>query len=761
MELFFHTGQSAKQVVSSHNRTSLGIRKLTNSAVEPPAFQVTRDEVHTLEQTQDAWLFVDSVFPVCLGIWDLRHYTGVFRKESLLEKLEIRLSVVKAHHFKILSLELYQKDGGVFVNFSYATDADAALKEIENELKGEAERHGVTYQDMNRYPSVIVKAAFHGPDVQEEVLYQLLFRLHGCIHDISPPKPVPAGTLCSADISFVCVWLATITCNTMHGYWIKDQPLAYRPFTYDPFKLMLSMTGLLPIQKVLPIIFFLLGTLTYMVSTHALDQLSLSFVSTGTTTTDWDVWKEHKEAEMVLRSYLSNPPCYGPVFTFLNSLNNMIDITSMSIISQKGLPCPYFHKPVPLTLPDQLKQILEVVDTALEKVNHSLWNSAKKNIKAKHKAEACKAEGACRHNHIHQGIWHDGWLDCVSGNSIISELGIGDENFDVADRKLREVGTGVFAMEELEKGEEVHDELVRKEKSVEEVQAVGALPVVIIKNYGVCGGVHRENVSEVLGPWGSILVENHTVHVIIVSNNQENMKLLSQDVGLSTGLTALQISCMGCTEGHAGDLETISLIHKVCGGQSISIEDAVEDIISHGIPKLLKNVFGEDIKDAKSLHWTHKQTWTVLEQLSQKSELPYYDVLSNFPFKGDRLSLWYMEHVELISISTLNGWLSTICPGKPVLKYMFERLVNATQDMAVNKKLISNENSTITACEAEFIMLQEITSNESLFQSLWSSRRSITERKKHLLKKMYSAAVKMQTLEKQNVELRRVLAKGG
>jgi hypothetical protein len=81
--------------------------------------------------------------------------------------------------------------------------------------------------------------------------------------------------------------------------------------------------------------------------------------------------------------------------------------------------------------------------------------------------------------------------------------------------------------------------------------------------------------------------------------------------------------------------------------------------------------------------------------------------------------------------------------------------------MAVNEKLISSANSTITACEAELTTLKEITGNESFFQSLWSSRRATTERKKYLLKKMYSAAVKMQTLEKQNAELRRVLAKGG
>lgn len=74
--------------------------------------------------------------------------------------------------------------------------------------------------------------------------------------------------------------------------------------------------------------------------------------------------------------------------------------------------------------------------------------------------------------------------------------------------------------------------------------------------------------------------------------------------------------------------------------------------------------------------------------------MPYYDVLMDFPFKGDEMPLLAMEHAELISIATSNGGRassyatladakphplgrpSTIRPGKPVLKYVFQRLVD-------------------------------------------------------------------------------------
>lgn len=76
-----------------------------------------------------------------------------------------------------------------------------------------------------------------------------------------------------------------------------------------------------------------------------------------------------------------------------------------------------------------------------------------------------------------------------------------------------------------------------------------------------------------------------------------------------------------------------------------------------------------------------------------ESQVPYHDVLLEFPFKGDETPLRSMEHAELISIGTHEGWhilhhacywvyiimagrASTIRPGKPVFRWVFERLVN-------------------------------------------------------------------------------------
>lgn len=100
-----------------------------------------------------AFLLTCSPDPDCC--YSLRHYVGVFREDTLLEKLSHILSNVSSssrYTFKPLSLEPHHKEGGVFVHFSYALDKpdDAAkrediervLGEIEKEVRAEATKDG-------------------------------------------------------------------------------------------------------------------------------------------------------------------------------------------------------------------------------------------------------------------------------------------------------------------------------------------------------------------------------------------------------------------------------------------------------------------------------------------------------------------------------------------------------------------------------------------------------------------------------------------
>jgi hypothetical protein len=297
---------------------------------------------------------------------------------------------------------------------------------------------------------------------------------------------------------------------------------------------------------------------------------------------------------------------------------------------------------------------------------------------------------------------------------------------------------------------------------------------------------------------------------------QQKLKEAKSDLELTSGATA----SIGRLGGRASDLDNVSvadlvtvwrasqsappqLIYKVRNGSSI--EDAVEDIIARGVGELRKNAFGDDAEDVKELPWTRAQAWGLMKRLAKEGEvgrflwdflkdciwleileIPYHDTLMSFPFKGEETALRNMEHAELIAISTHNGRPSTIRPGKPVYKWIFERVVGgsfmvpplfcreargvdwwevhwwldpvfgASQDIEFNKQLIAASESTIKGCEEELLRLTEI--GEYTKSSVFGADRAVSMRTRYLLKAMGEASAKIESLERANVKLKKLLA---
>ncbi|CAL1704048.1 unnamed protein product [Somion occarium] len=833
------------------------------------------------QEVREGWLFVDSVFPVRIGSWDVRYYIGIFREETLLGRLGSLFEDVQKHGFHVVSLEPQKKDGGVFVKFKYnADDSDAALNEILSDLRVTVEKHGGVpswlglprgnvwlvkgqpwREDLMRYPSPLVKIAFDGPDVDEESLYSLL-RPYGRIRDFIPPSPAPAGTLRSTIVTYRNLRAAVRARNTIHGLILPSSPSATT-------KTRLKTSYQQPIQAhavrdyvtshpriFLPILFFLLGTLTYTIfdpiralmvegkmnnwfdfrqfriykwlRDNTVQRFSFSQGAEGETPSPKDgAWKERLDAQDTLERYLSDMPNtvafihgpqgsgktrmltivlqetgrkalvidvaelskattetalvtglarqtgYWPVFSFMNSMNNLIDLASVGLIGQKtGLSS---------SLSDQLKQILEVVGTGLRHVNATYKEVQEKQRKREHLEQLRKEHEAQVRERIREGIWHDGRLDVVAGVGVMSELGIGDEWFSENDADFIPRDAITLSTEKNV------DEAKRKQRNTEDLQAIESMPIVIIKNFETKGrGTKRDELLDVLAQWAASLAENQVAHVVVVSANRENAKRLARalpskpltiialsdadnasalsfvkqklhDVGIDIELIEEQVHCIEKLGGRASDLE--SLIHKVRSGQSV--EEAVEDIVTRGVSELRKNAFGDDLEDAKNLPWAREQAWTIMKQLADKSELPYHDLLLDFPFKGDETALRNMEQAELISIATRNGRPSTIRPGKPVYRYVFKKLVHdpifqATQDIAFNTKLIAASETIIRTCEQELLTLREIDAGTSTW---WGPSFAVKQRREHLLKNMHTAENKIEVLEKQNINLKKILAK--
>ena len=156
---------------------------------------------------------------------------------------------------------------------------------------------------MNRFASQILKITFEGPDVPEQLLYELCrvcfthFSLpnqnliiskqpYGRITDIAMPSTVPAGTSRSATVTYQRIYSTTIARNVIHGF-----DLSSPSSSVSPIKTRLRAGYQQPTQvhvirdwmsshpkTMLPLLLFLLGTITYTVS--VLMPISYKFLTT-------------------------------------------------------------------------------------------------------------------------------------------------------------------------------------------------------------------------------------------------------------------------------------------------------------------------------------------------------------------------------------------------------------------------------------------------------------------------------------------------
>ncbi|KAK0210434.1 RNA12 protein-domain-containing protein [Desarmillaria ectypa] len=817
-------------------------------------------------ETREGCVFVDSVFPIQLGRFDIRRYIGFIREQGLVQSLRDRLSSVNAHGFRITSLEPHLKDGGVFIRFAYKADSKNALEAIEQELKRKVHDYGGLpswlglgsgdvwlvkgipwNEDMYHFASPIVKVAFEGPDIHQESLYKLL-RPYGRIKDMTDPIPVSTGSTRISTVSFQKIRSAAIARNVLHGFEMSSGNTVTRLSTKyeDPIRVHAVRDWLSGHPKiVLPVVIFLLGTLTYTIfdplrsfmiqgkvedwfdvqefkfyqwiRKHTLDRLySTSKVSPFTAN---DGWKERKEAEAAVRAYLADLPTtitfvhgpqgsgkstmlqtvlddtdrktltidcrpllqsssdtllvrglakqtgYWPFFSFLNSVNHLLDLASMGLIGQKA--------GMNTSLAEQLQSILDVTEDALKNVGSSHRRALHKQTRLAEK-ERLKAADEVAALRKKQG---DGSLDRTTGGGIKSELDTRDTLL-AADAYLTKTSSETSAEEKVDKK--------RKPYSAEDIEAVESLPIVIIKNFERGPGSSDELLS-VLAKWAARLSEHQIAHVLVVSDNRENMKSLTKalpskplnlialddadtasalafvkqklkDANIDLQFSHVQTAYLERLGGRSSDLET--LVHKVRNGQQV--EEAVEDIINQGVGEIQKNAFGDDEDDAKRLPWTREQAWMVVKRLANQPDISYSEVLLDFPFKGDETPLRNMEHAELISIGTHLGRPSTVKPGKPIFKWVFQRLerdaiFQATQDLAFNEKVIVNAETSIKAYEHELSTLKDMGADTS-FWSNFSSSSVLSQRAKYLLNKAKAAQTKVETLEKQNLLLKKTLS---
>ncbi|KAF8337623.1 RNA12 protein-domain-containing protein [Cantharellus anzutake] len=842
-------------------------------------------------QRLTASLYIDSVFPVRFGKWDIRYLFATLRQPAIMDRLAAIFKDIDVHGFKLLNLELPRsKDGGVFAEFQYtAPDPEEipySLAEIQEVLRKSARDHGGVpswsglrqgdiwlvkgkpwKEDLDRFPSSQLRIEFEGADVHTEVLYEAL-RPYGPLVDITRPSPVPAGAPHFANAVFYQVRSAVRAQNCLHGIVIyaSDTAKTRLGLVFEKTVKVSAVRDWLASHPriVLPVLAFVLGMLTYTV----FDPLRTFMVEVkvweifeypSNKLTEWlrknifgrvpvdlgeyqslaipgGTWEERKEAQVAISTYLSDQPAtilflhgpagsgkwnlvsrilrthkrphlvldcktvlaqdsdtsvmaqiakqtgYWPLFGFLGYLNNIVDLVSVGLIGQKA----GFSSP----LDQQLMDLLKTVVTALKRVNHKHILEHERKLRKEVMQDEREKQDKRVRDIIRHGLWHDGRLDCIAGNGIIGELGLGDELFRAEDDVPEDIGDGEKqAVEVSARKSDFHDLVTKQErwpKAWQEAEFSG-VPIVIVKNFGSKGGTGtRDIVLDVFSKWATQLVEGHIAHVIVVSDNKENVKRLTKSLGArpltavsledADTMTALQfvtahssnaelmqrltlekLSYIERLGGRVSDLD--ALVYKIQNG--MSVEAAVEDIIERTTSEVRRNTFGDDMDDVKGLAWQREQAWAVVSKLASQDEIPYLDTLLDFPFKGDDVPIREMERAELIHVVTRQGVPISIRAGRPVYRYVFQRLMNdpifhALQEIGFNEKRIALAESNVRACEEELIKLKSI--GLDLTESYWGTP-SVSLRVKYLAQKMRSSAQKIILLEEKNAKLRKVLTK--
>lgn len=174
------------------------------------------------------------------------------------------------------------------------------------------------------------------------------------------------------------------------------------------------------------------------------------------------------------------------------------------------------------SLGDQLKEVLEVVGTGLRAVNTSYRKRRQREIEEERIAEIAAKEEAKLKERIRKGIWHDPRLDCIAGNGVMSELGVGDEWFGESEADVKPVVAshiyeGEGMKEKGDKGQDGNGNVVEAKKnqgSSEDMRAIEAIPIVILRGFdSKGGGVRREELLNVVSQWVAGLAQNQVCSI--------------------------------------------------------------------------------------------------------------------------------------------------------------------------------------------------------------------------------------------------------
>ncbi|CEH19455.1 hypothetical protein CBOM_06777 [Ceraceosorus bombacis] len=416
------------------------------------------------------------------------------------------------------------------------------------------------------------------------------------------------------------------------------------------------------------------------------------------------------KTDSALIGALANELGYWPVFSWISSVNNLIDIGAQGLIGSKE---PIFATPVDA----QLRQVLETATAALMHTN-----SNKQKAKAKEeKRRLAKKVSPDEQSKVQQTASSDGEFDApVIVLDGFCHKGLKNEMvWDVLAAWSAELTQSHIAHVIF-----VSDNPVAQGKTLGR-----ALPNVPFQSV-VLADADQERAQE------------------YVRKKLEALQLATPSPAPDTPgyspavrgaeLDQATVRSIDVLGGRMQDLE--ALTEKLGLGQNVP--DAVEDIVTRTVVELRKNAFGDDLEDAKSLPWKRGQAWTIVEQLSKGDELAYYGLLHD-AFKGDEAAVKALEQAEIISVKHADGRPSSIRAGRPVLREAMRRLVS--EEVFANTQRLLSANEGIESTEK---LVRDVEKELTELSALGSAGSGATRRRmEYLLTKLNVHQTKIDTLD--------------
>ena len=165
--------------------------------------------------------------------------------------------------------------------------------------------------------------------------------------------------------------------------------------------------------------------------------------------------------------------------------------------------------------------------------------------------------------------------------------------------------------------------------------------------------------------------------------------------------------CISTLGGRLTDLEFVA--RRIKAGETP--KKAVGEIIEQSASEILK-MYILDVD--KSRKWTAEQAWMLVKWLSKQDSIRYNEVLLSDIYKSaGEATLQALEQAELITIVSSNGRPNSIKPGKPVYSAAFRRLaqdhvLQARLDLAILSELVKIETAGIDKIESELNLLGQL-----------------------------------------------------